>query len=102
MPLVIIDLGAVAEREDDDLLRAFAGKSARMLATQQWMGCGSSSAHTGRGRAPPLQPPIFVGAGLVPARASSEKSHTRGAHAFGASALARLRKYEMIRWSNIM
>ena len=24
-------------REDDDLLRAFAGKSARTLATQQWM-----------------------------------------------------------------
>ena len=37
LPLVIIDLGAVAEREDDDLLRAFAGKSARTLATQQWM-----------------------------------------------------------------
>jgi hypothetical protein len=27
----------VAEREDDDLLRAFAGRSFRTLATQRWM-----------------------------------------------------------------
>ena len=37
LPLVVIDLGAVAEREDDDLLRAFAGHRVRTLAAQQWM-----------------------------------------------------------------
>ncbi len=37
LPLVVIDLGAVAEREDDDVLRAFAGHRIRTLAAQQWM-----------------------------------------------------------------
>ena len=37
LSLVIVDLGAVAEREDDDVLRAFAGRSVRTLAGQRWM-----------------------------------------------------------------
>ena len=37
LPLVIVDLGAVAECEDDDLLRVFAGRRARSLASRQWM-----------------------------------------------------------------
>ncbi len=37
LPLVVIDLGAVAEREDDDVLRAFAGHRVRTLAARQWM-----------------------------------------------------------------
>ncbi len=37
LPLVVIDLGAVAEREDDDVLRAFAGHRMLTLAAQQWM-----------------------------------------------------------------
>ncbi len=37
VPLVVIDLGAVAEREDDDLLRAFAGRPSRTLAAHRWM-----------------------------------------------------------------
>jgi hypothetical protein len=42
-----------------------------------YQGCGSSAAHTGRGRAPPRQTPTVEGAGLVLARAAPEKSHTR-------------------------
>ncbi len=37
LPLVIVDLGVVAEREDDDVLRAFAGRRVRTLAAQRWM-----------------------------------------------------------------
>ncbi len=37
LPLVIVDLGAVAEREDDDLLRIFAGLPLRDIETKQWL-----------------------------------------------------------------
>ncbi len=38
LPLVVIDLGAVAEREDDDLRRWFAGRPLRTLEGDQWVG----------------------------------------------------------------
>ncbi|MFO0647017.1 MAG: hypothetical protein U0326_12320 [Polyangiales bacterium] len=34
---MIVDLGVVAEREDDDVLRAFAGRRVRTPAAQRWM-----------------------------------------------------------------
>ena len=37
LSLVIVDLAAVAEREDDDLLRVFAGRRPHSLAAQRWM-----------------------------------------------------------------
>ncbi len=37
LPLVVIDLGVVAEREHDDLLGAFAGREPRTMAARQWM-----------------------------------------------------------------
>ncbi len=37
-PLVVVDLGVVAEREDDDVLRWFAGHPLRTLAAHRWVG----------------------------------------------------------------
>ena len=37
-PLVVVDLGVVAEREDDDVLRWFAGRRMRTLAAHRWVG----------------------------------------------------------------
>ncbi len=37
LPMLVIDLGVVCEREDDDVLRAFAGHHVRTLAAQRWM-----------------------------------------------------------------
>ncbi len=37
LPLVVIDLRAVAEREDDDLLRWFAGQPMRTMEARRWM-----------------------------------------------------------------
>ena len=37
LPLLVIDLGVVAEREDDDFLRWFAGRPLQRLATEQWV-----------------------------------------------------------------
>ena len=37
MPLLVVDLGVVAEREDDDLLRWFAGHRIRTLEAQRWV-----------------------------------------------------------------
>lgn len=36
--LVVVDLGAVAEREDDDVMRWFAGHPLRTLAAYRWVG----------------------------------------------------------------
>src|SRR5262245_54613984 len=38
LPLVVIDLRVVAEREEDDLLRWFAGLSQRTLEGRRWVG----------------------------------------------------------------
>ena len=37
-PLVVVDLSVVAEHEDDDVLRWFAGQRVRTLATRRWVG----------------------------------------------------------------
>ena len=38
LPLVVVDLHVVAELEDDDLLRGFAGRPQRTLEGRRWMG----------------------------------------------------------------
>jgi hypothetical protein len=38
LPLVVIDLRTVAEREDDDVLRWFAGLPLRTMEARRWMG----------------------------------------------------------------
>ncbi len=37
LPLVVVDLGAVAEHEADDFARTFAGRAPLLLATRRWM-----------------------------------------------------------------
>lgn len=46
LPLLVIDLGAVAEGEDDDLLRWFSGRSPRTVEARRWV-----RQHTGDGDA---------------------------------------------------
>lgn len=37
LPLLVVDLGTVAEREDDDFLRWFSGHTPRTLEGQRWL-----------------------------------------------------------------